>query len=167
MDDMTMGLFIFFGSLIGLAIVIFLSCKLFDKVNQKYLIKHPRPAPPAPIMRYCTACGSTGVPLVRDQGSDVVFVLLILFFLIPGIIYAAWRSSTRQLICPRCGHASMIPLDSPLARHAVHDCRGEKFCEICGRPMAAEMVQPVPAQPVEVVVKPKNEKSDPFIRLKL
>ena len=138
MDDMTKALYIFFGSIIGLVILIFLISKLYAwlhpnrKPPVKYMPEPPRPLPP----QYCTACGATGAPIVRMKGSDGAFLLLIFFFLLPGIIYAIWRNSTRQIVCSRCGHASMIPLDSPLAQRRPHTCQGERFCTICGTPMA-------------------------------
>jgi uncharacterized membrane protein len=141
MDDMTMGLFIFFGALIGLVVLIFLISKLISWLfpNRKPPVKYvPPPVAPLP-QQYCTSCGATGSPVVRMEGSNGMFLFLLLVFLLPGIIYAIWRSSTRRVVCSRCGNASMIPLDSPLARistRTAHTCQGERFCSICGVPMA-------------------------------
>lgn len=145
MDDLTKGLFIFFGSVIGLVVLIFMISKLFAWLhpNRKPPVKYvPPPVVPLP-QQYCTACGSVASPVIRQEGSGAITVLLLLFFIVPGIIYAIWRGSTRRTVCPRCGNASMIPLDSPLAQRRPHTCQGERFCSICGVPMEARQLKTV------------------------
>jgi hypothetical protein len=72
-----------------------------------------------PLPQYCTACGTTDLPIFRCKGSGLITFLLLLFFLLPGILYAMWRSTTRHAVCPRCGSSAVIPLDSPRAKAAL------------------------------------------------
>jgi hypothetical protein len=37
-------------------------------------------------------------------------------FVVPGLVYLAWRLTSRRFRCPVCGQAQLIPGDSPLAR---------------------------------------------------
>jgi hypothetical protein len=48
------------------------------------------------------------------KGSILIELLLLCFFIVPGIIYSIWRLNTRQKICPKCKNPSMIPSDSPV-----------------------------------------------------
>lgn len=68
---------------------------------------------------FCPNCGSVGYPEERVSGSGFVEVLLWLLFLVPGIIYSIWRSSTKRLVCSTCDHSGTIPLDSPVAQVAL------------------------------------------------
>lgn len=58
-------------------------------------------------------CRYTGKSKTKVKGSFLLEVFLWLFFLLPGIIYTFWRHTTKQKVCPRCGHAAMIPVDTP------------------------------------------------------
>lgn len=63
----------------------------------------------------CTYCGSeTATP--ERPGSLWIAAVLAIPFIVPGLVYAAWRQTTRRLCCPICGHAQLIPGDAPLAR---------------------------------------------------
>jgi hypothetical protein len=45
-----------------------------------------------------------------------VAAALMVPFVVPGLVYLAWRFTTRRLRCSICGQAQLIPGDSPLAR---------------------------------------------------
>ena len=63
----------------------------------------------------CTYCGTeTSAP--NRPGSPWVAAALAIPFLVPAIVYLAWRYSSRRLTCPVCAHAQLIPFDAPLAR---------------------------------------------------
>jgi predicted RNA-binding Zn-ribbon protein involved in translation (DUF1610 family) len=51
----------------------------------------------------CPNCGYEGKPKTKVEGAMFVEFLLLLFFIIPGLIYSAWRSSTKHYVCPKCG----------------------------------------------------------------
>lgn len=100
-------------------------------VGLGFWLKFRKPRPPSAIRispipvaqgtiyaKYCTACGFVGFPIFRQEGSDVIAILLWLTFIVPGIIYTIWRSSTRRWVCASCGSPAVIPLDSPIAKQA-------------------------------------------------
>lgn len=63
----------------------------------------------------CTACGYHGQP--DEQGPGVLLgVALLLFYVIPGLLYFWWRSTRMKPACPLCGSTLVIPEESPLAR---------------------------------------------------
>jgi hypothetical protein len=64
----------------------------------------------------CTQCGYVGKPKRAIKGNGFIEVILWLCFLIPGLIYSIWRSSSRYKVCPKCGNTALIPLDSPRAK---------------------------------------------------
>ena len=64
----------------------------------------------------CTQCGYVGEPKGAIGGNGCIEVLLWFFFIIPGLIYSIWRSSSRYKVCPKCGNSSFIPTDSPRAK---------------------------------------------------
>jgi len=64
----------------------------------------------------CTKCGSTGWPRRKNPGSFAVTILLLLFFIIPGLIYEAWRIFSTYKVCKLCGSRDIIPADSPLGK---------------------------------------------------
>lgn len=69
----------------------------------------------------CLRCGSVdGARQVR-RGSLVVEVLLWLMWLLPGLIYTAWRWSTLHAVCVCCGAAELVPVDSPRGRQLMRD----------------------------------------------
>lgn len=49
-----------------------------------------------------TQCGYTGPSMKKQNGSMLILILLILFWILPGIIYYALCMKT-NLTCPRCG----------------------------------------------------------------
>ena len=64
----------------------------------------------------CTQCGYVGEPKGAIGGNGCIEVILWLCFIIPGLIYSIWRSSSRYKICPKCKNSSLIPIDSPKAK---------------------------------------------------
>ena len=61
----------------------------------------------------CTDCGTKADPKDYTKGSILIELILWCCFFIPGIIYSAWRHSSRQKVCPACKRPSMIPLSTP------------------------------------------------------
>lgn len=68
---------------------------------------------------YCPNCGHIGTPKRYIKGSFLVELVLWLCFILPGLIYSVWRSTSRYKGCPRCGASNMIPVDSPRARQMM------------------------------------------------
>jgi|GEM_PF-972236 len=69
----------------------------------------------------CTQCGYIGRPKNAIKGNIAIELFLWLFFIIPGLIYSVWRSSSRHKVCPKCGNKNLIPLDSPKAQKMVKE----------------------------------------------
>lgn len=69
--------------------------------------------------RYCTTCGSVGWPKRVTPGSFLVALVLLLFFLLPGIIYILWQLTSRYDACRSCGGRAVVPLDTPVATRAL------------------------------------------------
>ena len=63
----------------------------------------------------CSNCLSEIKPDNKVQGSGFLGLLLLLLFLLPGIIYFIWLSSTKKPRCPLCGAKFPVPLNSPAA----------------------------------------------------
>ena len=62
----------------------------------------------------CKTCGVTGKSKKKRRGSHVLFLLLSLFGMLPGLIYwYGWRKPYRA--CRSCGSEMLIPSDSPEA----------------------------------------------------
>jgi hypothetical protein len=63
----------------------------------------------------CTACGYRG-PMRSYGGVQIVLtVLLAIFMIIPGVIYALWVDAWRKR-CPLCDLKALVPADSPRGR---------------------------------------------------
>jgi hypothetical protein len=69
----------------------------------------------------CSACGHIGSSKTAVKGSILIEIVLWLCFIIPGIIYSLWRSSSRHKTCPKCGGTNLIPLDSPVGLKILSD----------------------------------------------
>jgi len=61
----------------------------------------------------CPSCGTQGDPTTITKGSLGVEILLWICFLVPGLIYSVWRTSTRYKACPSCQHAPMLGINTP------------------------------------------------------
>ena len=70
---------------------------------------------------YCTNCGYQGTPKKIVRGSFFLEILLWLCFIVPGLIYSLWRSTSaaRHKACPSCEAPNMIPVDSPVAQKMI------------------------------------------------
>jgi len=69
----------------------------------------------------CTQCGYIGKTETAIKGNMGLELVLWLLFIIPGLIYSVWRSSSRYQVCPKCKNPNMIPLDSPKAQKMVKE----------------------------------------------
>lgn len=66
----------------------------------------------------CTACGYRGQKQGYGCMEVVCLLFLMLFLILPGIIYAIWVDS-RSKKCPNCGAGPMIPTDSPRGQEII------------------------------------------------
>lgn len=61
----------------------------------------------------CSNCGYSGKPVKESKGNILIAIILLIFFIIPGIIYIIWLLSNRKFICPQCKQQTMVPIDTP------------------------------------------------------
>lgn len=69
----------------------------------------------------CSQCGHIGSTETAIKGNGLIEIVLWLFFIIPGVIYSIWRSSSRHKVCMKCSSTSLIPLDSPVGQKIIAD----------------------------------------------
>lgn len=69
----------------------------------------------------CSQCGHVGNSSTGVKGSFLIEIVLWLCFIIPGLIYSLWRSTSRYKKCPVCGSTNMIPVDSPVGQKLLAD----------------------------------------------
>lgn len=68
----------------------------------------------------CSTCGFHGhVELKKPSAALGVFLLLL--YIIPGLIYFAWRETAGKRKCPMCQGEQLIPDDSPMAQKILSD----------------------------------------------
>lgn len=64
---------------------------------------------------FCLTCGHEGPGKNVTKGSLLIEIILWMAFLIPGLIYSAWRHSSRHKTCSRCSATTLVPPDAPMA----------------------------------------------------
>lgn len=97
----------------------------------------------------CSSCGHVGSSHTAVKGNILIEIVLWLCFIVPGLIYSLWRSSSRHKTCPVCGSTNMIPVDTPVGQKllanqgkTVQQVLAEKPCQTCGRVMSLDYVYP-------------------------
>jgi hypothetical protein len=75
----------------------------------------------------CPNCGHLGWPARFTRGSLLVELLLWLFFILPDVIYLAWRLTTRFRGCASCSQPGVVgaPTSRAAAGAAVPPARRE------------------------------------------
>ncbi len=56
----------------------------------------------------CPNCKYEGVGKTFVKGSILIEIILWCCFLIPGIIYSIWRSTSKYKGCPQCGFQYVV-----------------------------------------------------------
>lgn len=104
---------------------------------------------------YCSNCKSVTIP--KPSGSVIITLILILFYIIPGIIYEIWRGKNKR--CGQCGSSAIMPLHSPAAQQAIQRQKAPKpqdrqDYENIMRELSALKSQPTPEPVVEIKLPP-------------
>ena len=73
--------------------------------------------------KICRNCGYVSAGQRAVKGSGCIEVILWLSFIIPGLIYSVWRHESEYKKCPKCGQATLIPLNSPVGQKLLADLR--------------------------------------------
>jgi hypothetical protein len=78
----------------------------------------------------CRACRLVATPKSITKGPSLIEVLLWGLFLIPGILYSAWRFITKEKVCPVCSSLAVIPINSLMGQkifNEIHSNRNTRF----------------------------------------
>jgi hypothetical protein len=68
-------------------------------------------------MKFCMHCGTTSKG--EYAGSLWITLILLCFWIVPGLIYETWRVGKGRNICPNCKRHDMVPANSPRAIKAA------------------------------------------------
>lgn len=66
----------------------------------------------------CKSCGSIGAE-THKRGSGWITLILLFCYIVPGIIYSLWRSTTVRLVCSECGSPEIVGTDTPIGQKLV------------------------------------------------
>lgn len=77
----------------------------------------------------CTQCGYVGNPKTAIDGHGCLEIVLWLLFIIPGLIYSIWRSTSRHKVCPKCKSSNLIPIDSPRGQKIMDETKSNEKIE--------------------------------------
>jgi hypothetical protein len=69
-----------------------------------------------PSRYVCTQCYRDNNGVRKVPGSLWITLILIVFAIVPGIVYEIWRCSASRIVCATCRHDSLIPAKSPHGR---------------------------------------------------
>lgn len=68
----------------------------------------------------CENCGTVGFFETSDKGNMAIGCCFYAVAILPGLIYSAWRASTRQKRCDKCGSSDVIKIATPRGRELVN-----------------------------------------------
>ena len=69
----------------------------------------------------CRNCGTVGNSKIVTKGSFFIELILWLSFLIPGLIYTAWRMTSKYKVCRNCKSADITPADSLVGKKLIKE----------------------------------------------
>lgn len=79
----------------------------------------------AGVQVYCRNCHKCGVS--KPQGTVWITLILLLFYIIPGIIYEIWRNSGMG-VCGACGNSNIIlEKDKPIQQQPIQQQLANPF----------------------------------------
>ena len=65
----------------------------------------------------CTQCGAAGPENRQGSVNGLAALVLLLFFIVPGVLYIILASAMKKTVCITCGAKNtMVPRDSPIGR---------------------------------------------------
>ena len=91
----------------------------------------------------CKNCGNEVRPRVTSKLNGCFFIVLLFFFVIPGILYLVWAGTQRVYTCPKCNaQNTLVPLTSPEGRKSRSvglpaSTRQERECPWCAETILA------------------------------
>jgi hypothetical protein len=98
----------------------------------------------------CKNCGNRVRPIVSTKLNGCFLIVLLFFFIIPGLLYWVWAGTQKILTCPKCkGQNTLVPLESPEGKRLIQSAtsqvearlpaptRDERPCSWCAEPILA------------------------------
>lgn len=86
----------------------------------------------------CRNCGYQGQGETPLKGSGWITFILLLFYIVPGIIYMFWRRTGKQERCPNCKSINVLPSSSEFAQTIIEPTQLSKTHRKC--PECCELV---------------------------
>jgi hypothetical protein len=107
-----------FGELLGkLGFTVLIIALLFKEFSAKSSIS-------SLTQKVCKDCWTISNPTKNKKlrGSPWITLILILFFIVPGIIYMIWRrGDIGNEICAKCRSKNLVPVDSPMGQKIINE----------------------------------------------
>ena len=75
----------------------------------------------------CNRCGHIGKPVLR--GNSFITLVLLLCWIVPGIIYMAWRRGGK--VCQKCKSTDVVYTASPKFQKEFNQSTAETSCPFC------------------------------------
>jgi DNA-directed RNA polymerase subunit RPC12/RpoP len=88
----------------------------------------------------CKSCGRISEPEHKLKGHVAITIILLLFWIIPGLIYMIWRRTGIKDTCSVCGSNNIIPTGSPEAIKIIEQREQEDSLVKC--PQCRELILP-------------------------
>jgi|SRR5882724_1117442 len=86
----------------------------------------PQSPPNRKTLFICAHCGNYGYAQKSVPGSTFVAIVLLIFFVVPGVFYLLWRQIGTKYICPSCASTKLVPLNSPRGAKLQSDFHGNQ-----------------------------------------
>lgn len=67
----------------------------------------------------CLDCGTHAKPKEAYKGNVALELILWCFFLLPGLIYTIYRSTSGYPVCKHCKSSRVVPEDSIMAKQLM------------------------------------------------
>lgn len=97
-----------------------------NTINKDKVLEYIK-KPQLSYMYVCPSCGYIGKKEEKSHFNFIIFLILSIFFLIPGIIYAIWTSSIVDRFCPQCKNKNIIPINSEKGQELAIKAGSVKF----------------------------------------
>lgn len=94
-----------------------------------------------PPTHLCKSCGNQVRPVVSSKLNGCFLIVLLCFFIVPGLLYLVWAGTQKVYTCPKCkAQGAMVPLGSPEAQRMKAgeqpaSPRQERACPWCAEPI--------------------------------
>ncbi len=89
----------------------------------------------------CPNCGTpSGYAVKAPKGNVLIGIILLLFFIVPGIIYFIWMGSGGTDVCIKCKQPGLVPISSPRGQQLADQYRVKIEPEVIAPPVRSAEV---------------------------